>query len=332
MLQYHAENPFRPPNWRWERARLIREGAFRGLSRKKEDEWTLTALKFQQSLNKCRNASDRHLLMEKNPGIYFAWMAHTPLNEEGVGTPLRYAIEARLLAGETVDKVAINLGCGPSTIHWYERLFFNVIEKLQHSDYIMTCVISPSLHTGLAPQEYDVLWKVFAYLYGPIVLDALLQGVSAKHRAETAEEADIKISGDIQASIRKKAAIAARTYTLNNFTQEGLMNIYARFLELEKAADSGTAKDTFLSTVNVVLSSLPFADGEGAIRPDQIGSDRQLLKVDHPLLEHYDRTNAELRTDELLAVTTGRELSNRADLEDIKFPEPPDATSPAKTN
>lgn len=311
---------------------MIREGALRGVARRKEDDWTLGALKLQQGLERCRVEADRYMLMDKNPGLYFAWLAYQPSSDGEGNTPLRYAIEARLLGGETPDQIAKRLGCGEDTISWYEKVFFNVAEKLQHADYIMTCVISPSVHTGLSPQEYDVLWKVFAYLYGPLVLDAFLQGVPNRHKAETPEEVDIKMSGDIQSALRRKAAIAARTYTLNNFTQEGLMNIYARFLELEKAADAGAAKDTFLSTVNVVLGAMPFADGEGAIRPDQIAGDRKLLKVDHPLLEHYDSSGAELRTDELLAVTSGRELPNRADLEDMKFPEPQDATSPAKAD
>lgn len=331
MLQYHPENPFRPVFWRWERARLIREGALKGIPRKYEDEWILGALKLQQSLAKCRGVVDHHMLMEKNPGLYYAWVAHSP-GDDGTGTPLRFAIEARLLAGETPEKVANKLGCGTEMVMWYEKVFFNVMEKLQFSDYIMTCVISPAIHTGLSPQEYDILWKVFAYLYGPLVLDAFVQTMPTRHIAETPEEVDIKMTGDIQASIRRKSAIAARTYSLNNFTQEGLLNIYARFMELEKASDAGAAKDTFLNTVNVVLSSMPFADGEGAIRPDQGAADVKLLKVDHPLLEHYDRTGAELRTDELLAVTTGRDLSNRVDLEDMKFPEPQDATSPAKVD
>jgi hypothetical protein len=325
MIQYHAENPFRSVNWRWERARLIREGALRGGPRKKEDPWVQAAVKFQQALARCRDDADQYMLLDKNPGLYHAWMAHLPIGDDEQGTPLRYYIEARLMTGETCEQVAEALGCSTDLVDWYEKLFFNVSEKLKYRGYVMTCVISPTLHTGLSPSAYDVLWKVFAYLYGPVALDAIVQGTSSIHHAETAEETDAKFATDVQASIRRKAAIAARTYGLNNFTQEGLMNIYARFLEIDKAQDTGSAKDAFLVTVNTVLGTLPFADGAGSVRPDLIAGGKAVLKVDQPVLEHYDNESAELRTDELLTVAAGRDLPNRTDLEDMKFPELPNA-------
>jgi hypothetical protein len=307
---------------------MIREGALRGVSRKKEDEWTQAAVRFQQALAKCRDAADEHVLADKYPGLYYAWMAHKPVADEEQGTPLRYSIEAWLLSGETCEQVAEKAGCSVPVVFWYEKVFFNVLEKLRHEGYIFTCVISPSVHTGLTPSEYDVLWKVLGYLYGPLAVDALLKGITIRHRAETPEELDMKFASDVQSNFRRKAVIAARTYNLNNFTQEGAMNIYARFLEIDKAQDTGAAKDAFLLTVNTVLGSLPFADGAGAVRPDQIVGGKTVLKVDQPQLEYYDSGSAELRTDELLAVATGGELPNRADFENMKFPELPNASTP----
>jgi len=65
-----------------------------------------------------------------------------------------------------------------TVISLYERIFFNVNEKLKNRDYIMTCVIGPSVHSGLSDRDFDLLWKLFGYLYGPVVLNAFVHTTS----------------------------------------------------------------------------------------------------------------------------------------------------------
>jgi len=322
MFQYHPENPWRPVDWRWQRAKLFCSGSLKS-AKTKEDEYTKAAISFQRSLQKCRSDYDRYALMEINPSLFFAWALSRRENDFD-GPPKQYAVEARLLADESFEQIASKTGCSVETLEWYERLFFNVKPRLRHPDYIMTTVIGPSVHSGMAASEYDILWKVFGYLYGPIVLDSFIHCTNNRSHPASAEEVDALMSDDIRSTLKRKAAIAVRTYTLNNFTQEGLVNIYARFQELDKTAGDAGSKDTFLQTVNLVLGKLPWAGGDGIVRPDNMepGKVSASLKVEHPLLEHYDNLNAELRTEELIAAASGREPTSRAAIEDMKFPEP----------
>lgn len=300
----------------------------RGIPRRNEDAATLAAVKFQQALARCTNDIDRHMLMEREPGIYHAYLVRRPA-ETQEGSIQRWSLEARLLTNESDDDIADKIGCTPTIIEWYERLFFNVREKLRARDYIMTTVIGPAVHTGMTDRDYDILWKVFGYIYGPIVLDAFMTtSTSIGSLVETGEEVNDRFDVDISATIRRKAMICARTYVLNGFTQEGMMNIYSRFRELEQAKDSGgQAKDTFMNTIQVVINKMPWSNGDGIMRPDLPDVSRPL---DQKLLCDYDTGRAELRTDELLAVAAGRDLSDRASLQDMKYPEPANANPKAE--
>jgi hypothetical protein len=59
-------------NWRWERARYLRENGSH-VRTKKEDPWVLLAIKFQKALSKCSKLIELERLRDKFPGIYYAW-------------------------------------------------------------------------------------------------------------------------------------------------------------------------------------------------------------------------------------------------------------------
>lgn len=312
MIQYHRFNPFRPAAWRWERARTMREKKIR-MSRDPDDRYVNKAYKFQAKLARCKEDIDRWELMERYPDIYAAYLIYS----RGGGEerhPLRYAIEARILAGQTAEQIASLIGIEPTIIDLYEKIFFNVTEKLRNTDYIMTCVLGPSVHSGLSDRDYDLLWKLFGYLYGPTVLDAFIHSTTARFRPETGEEVDICLADDARHAIRRKVAVVARTFAINPFSQSELLNIYARFIEIEKASDSGKAQDVIMQNIQVMLNKLPWETGEPT----------KSTNVDQAKLVGYDVGNTELRTEELLAVTMGKEAPTTIGMEDIKYPEPKD--------
>jgi hypothetical protein len=309
MIQFHALNPFRPVNWRWERARLMREKKIR-ISRDPDDRWIQAAYKFQAKLSKCKDDVDRWELMERYPAIYAAYLIFS----RGGGEerhPLRYAVEARLLAKQTPEQIGTMAGVDPTVIALYERVFFNVNEKLINPDYVMTCVLGPSVHAGLSDRDYDLLWKLFGYLYGPAVLDSFIHSTTTRYQPETGDEVDVCLADDARHALRRKVAVVARTFVINPFSQSELLNIYARFLEIEKSSDSGKAQDVILQNIQVMLDKLPWQAGEG-------------VTVDQPALPHYDVGSAELRTEELLAMAMGQSVAGKNEIEQLTFPEPKD--------
>src|SRR5438309_1128734 len=135
MLQFRKEYAWRPVNWRWERARLLREGKLRGLPKRNEDPHVLTAAAFQKAIDKCRDDVDRYIVGEKYPGLFDAYLARRPAQDTVSGIR-HWAIEARLLAGEPAESIAKKTAATAEVVEWYERLFFNVSDRLEAPDYI----------------------------------------------------------------------------------------------------------------------------------------------------------------------------------------------------
>lgn len=303
MFQFHAANPFRPTNWRWERARLYREKKLRNFKKQNEDIWTIDATKFQISLFKCKEDYDRWRMMELYPDIYSAYLIYRRGDDED-RHPMRYAIEARILAGQHYSEISGKLGISPRVIEYYEKLFFNVIEKLDFPDYIMTCVIGPSVQSGLSDRDFDLLWKLFGYLYGPAVLDTFITTTSRRFKPENLNEVDVTLSEDARSSIQRKVAIVARTFTINPFSQTELLNLYARLLELEKESSGSKAHDVILQNVQIMLDKLPFS----------------IADADN--VNELDNMAAELSSNELLELAnSNKRLEYSEELSTIKFPE-----------
>ena len=148
MLEFMTHNPCRVPAWRWLRAQ---DHAHGGLpTTVQRDGATSTVLirraaRFCKELQNCDG--DERLLMklaEQKPTLFWAhYLYYQPDH------PLRWTVEARILAGESDLKIARRIGCGVEIIQTYEALFFNVREKLKRTDYIFNVVLKGVVVRGL---------------------------------------------------------------------------------------------------------------------------------------------------------------------------------------
>jgi hypothetical protein len=120
----------------------------------------------------------------------------------------RRELEARLLAGELFEQVAVKCGASLEAIEAYQSLFFNVADRLGATDYIATTAIGRKLHTGLTAGDVDALLKVFAYGGGPLVLDqavAYFKGPSALPERLDGRDADALAELGSQLRIRRSS-------------------------------------------------------------------------------------------------------------------------------
>lgn len=306
MLEYHPLNPLRPTDHRWQLARLLKEKKLpESIAKKTNDEYVLQAWNFQTKLATCKDEVDRWVLMEEFPVIYSAYLIHKRGEDED-RAPLRYMIEARILAGQKDEEIAFVIGTDPAVITWYERIFFDVKEKLKNPDYILGCVMGPSIYSGLSDRDYDLLWKLFGYLYGVHVLESFIQTTSRKFRPENINEVDTALAEDARSALQRKVAVVSRTFAVNPFSQSELLNIYARFIEVERAVGKEKAHDIILQNVQVMLDNLPMT----------IGSE----STDSQEVKSFDSIDADLRSDELLTVAAGKQLENKPEIDSLKFP------------
>ena len=85
-------------------------------------------------------------LSERHPIIY--WAYDIWYTRDDSGNPVRSEVEARLLADDQIENIARRVATEVEIIEAYERLFFNVRERLADRGYLMHCVLGPAVHLG----------------------------------------------------------------------------------------------------------------------------------------------------------------------------------------
>ncbi len=312
-LHISRDNPFRPVDWRWQRARAICDGEGLSTTRRRDDptgyKWITRAVKFIQELEACRSDMDRVLLSERRPAIFWAhwaWSSET--------NPQKFSIEAHIMARESDFEIGFRCGMAPEYVEAYESLFFHVRDKLQHQKYILNCVIGPSIHRGLSEREYDLLWKLYGYFLGPYVLDALESKFSSPSWCGTPDGVGAAVLDDAIGTLKLKAALAAKTVPVNQHTQLALMEQFTKFVEVERNTDSaGKAQEAILDHIQAMMTSLPFNIGGRDPR-----NDNQL--IDRGPLEQFEQSAVELTYEETLRVAVRQPIANAETLKALAFP------------
>src|ERR1700733_10827556 len=114
MLEAMTQNPWRVPNWRWLRAQNIALGGPPATVR--QDGTTSTTLirraaRFYKALLHCDRDERQMKLAEQTPIVFWAHYLDDQLHN-----PMRWSIEARILAGETDREIATRIGCSEEII------------------------------------------------------------------------------------------------------------------------------------------------------------------------------------------------------------------------
>ena len=159
----------RPPDWRWQLARLLLEKELRRRLHLK-DEWVQRCVKFMRadhvqstSCRPRRGLSSDHVLSEA-ARIRFA------------SDPLIAAeLEAWTLTGEPRPFVAEITGGNELVIEAYEFAFFDVRSRLEATSYIMHTVIGPGFYEGFRLDDLAPIWKMVGYFRGRYSLATALQ-------------------------------------------------------------------------------------------------------------------------------------------------------------
>lgn len=319
-LQLRPNAPFRPTDWRWEKARLMREDQRTALLlRHQDDDWTRKAKKFQEALAAADDDYAQLLVIRKWPDL---WDAHCLRHREDDKRLVRYEIEARLLANDPLERIAERTGIAPNVVIWYEKLFFNVADRLANKSWIAHCVIGEAAQAGLNERDYDALWKTMGYCGGGLVIDAVVDTSYDVTRPENAGQTEQWINDDIRRVAGIKMGIGLRTMAVNNYTMERISEIYLRFEEMKRTANVGGAGDMLTSNIQVMLQHIPWT----------IGDRRVLVMASDPktivgrLREEVaaaDDCAVELRASELMQLNTGQQPERTRALAAFKFPDKP---------
>lgn len=313
MLDALWHNPFRSPSWAWRRANAIHTGSQPGLTMKRDGKPGMKRvrplMRYLRGWQKCHNDIQKAELAAHEPKLFWA---HSVFMADDA--PVKWLIEARLLARETDNEIAARLGCDPSIVACYHDTFFDVREKINYRDYIINSVFGEACYRGLSERRHDLLWKLFGYYGGPHVLDTVSSRLGGSVWCNSPEQASKFLQDTAINAMKQKAAIAALTVPINSETHIDLIESFVKYVEIERNTESqGQARDQIVDNIQATLEALPFAAYKGAAS----------LKG---TLEQYDNTSVELRTDELLAASLGAQLPYADMLTTMCFPPPPALT------
>ena len=229
---HSKDNPLRPPDWRWLRAQWLRNSG-KYAKKSREDAETLLIKRYLTSKNACHNEMQLERLMYKMPGLYHAEQFY---GREDLD--IRWEVEARLLAREPIESIANKLGVETEVIFWYERAFYNVIEKLDNRSYISNVAMGRSIHRGLYERDYDLLWKMLGYACGPLMVDSLTCKLGMPQRVDAADQVDPTKKTLTGSVLAEKALYAAITMPLS-YNHGIILDNYVKMLEIEKNAGKG---------------------------------------------------------------------------------------------
>ena len=140
VLHLCPDSPLRPPDWRWQLAKSLRvEG--RPPGRTRDDAYVWSAYRYQVARGSCRVNRELQTQRDRYP-------AHTDAYEvqfENWGAGGRkYELEARLLTGVGVEETSRRMRIAVETVIWYERLFFNLLDRLDDQSWVVHQVLTSS--------------------------------------------------------------------------------------------------------------------------------------------------------------------------------------------
>ncbi len=167
LVRLGPDCPTRPVDWRWLKAGLMLELGLRW-SRRRDDEATRMARQYRAALQRCHDDAGRERLDAKMPGVAGAYAIHTG------PPPRRWAVEARLLAGEPLATIARKEAATREAVDLYQCLFFNISDRLANRGYLAHEAIGPTAIRGLGAGDAGAFLKLIAYHGGPSALDAAI--------------------------------------------------------------------------------------------------------------------------------------------------------------
>jgi hypothetical protein len=93
-----------------------------------------------------------------------------------------------VLAGQAPGQVASRCGLSADAVDAFERLFFDVRDRLDAPDYIALVAIGPRLYDDATAGDPDIVLRLYGYNYGPLAVDAVLDALGGTPAASPEED------------------------------------------------------------------------------------------------------------------------------------------------
>lgn len=129
-------DPIPAPDLRWQIACHLHERAHfrrgRRRRRRSDPDWLDALLALNEVLHPSGRRRSRFSVSPELMSAHLLYQSETPS---------RWEVEARILAGQSNEDVALSTGFPPAVVGAFERFFFNVRDRLAAGDYILFGVV-----------------------------------------------------------------------------------------------------------------------------------------------------------------------------------------------
>jgi hypothetical protein len=294
--QFQLVNPFREPAWRFQRVLDLVERERPGRCTQQDDEYVRAYRRFAGKFRRVPPGEGQMTLFPRYPGMFLAHLFHHQPDKEW-----RWILQAHILTGETDQEIASRLAIVPSAVDWYEKIFFNVRDRLHARDYIVKQVIGKpedrraSARDGaLTEFQEQISYKLFGYFGGPHVLDLVYSGFLDVPSPDRVDRAGEWLDEAWRALIRRKSGSAARHLEVNKYNIMPLMELHLRIIEVAK--DSGGSLTEYERNVSALLDGVPW----------ELAERRHKQQVESVEDADYIDVAIEPRAEELMQMALGR--------------------------
>ena len=162
----HPDNA-RPIDARWQIARaFVDRLATRHNFRRVFDNYVKLAVTYIKFSDSCKSEKDIAKLAKRMPHLHAAYVLRHSNDKLQRGL-----VEARLVAGLSVEQTAVACNLPPETVEWYEALFFRVVGLLEHRLYILGNVFGWKFYGGATEADVDFMVKRAGFAKGPLMVD-----------------------------------------------------------------------------------------------------------------------------------------------------------------
>ena len=297
MINAASWNPLLSPDWRSVRATDLADANPVARCLSTDDDFIRQYRMLQIRKRQVGLENALETCYRANPSLYFADILRATKQENTSDVPLM--IEARLLAGQTLTEIAQKVKTDSSVVLWYSKLFFDVQDKLDNSDWVQSQILLPALRVSrpqpeesgaagawamakpkaqpLFAKHMDFSLKYFAYNGGPLMCDLGIGGMLRAQSVKTDKELRKFLDTAVADLIRLKSAQSALHMEVTKYDVMDLLTVHTKIVETatrvrEGNLDEGTGESTVLG----MLSEVRMTAGRFAAEAVDNESRRQL--------------------------------------------------------
>jgi len=306
---YAKYDPFRSVSWRYDRVlEMLDHKPRAGRCRTGDDEKVRAIRRFMLRY-RSNQSEDKSQLFGDNPGLFYAHQIHTLEHQH-----IRSIVEARILARQDDFEIAEVIPTIPQAIEWYEATYFNVRDRLDCHDWIMSRVLVPALWRTEANDVSDLTLKLFGYFAGPYMLEFILSGFQRGLSTPiSAEEIERYADKYFQSCLKCRVSSNVGTFEINRYNRMRLFELYAKLIEIDRSTESKEEAQSLMEkNVAAMLQEIPWMVSS---------SGNAKASLPEPL-QKYHGMSAELRDTEIMRVAAGNSVPGIEDIQTFKLPPP----------